>query len=374
MNRQQFISYIEKSDLLNKKDLPVLMDLAKEFPFCQTSHLLLAKTLYNEKSIHYNQQLKLAAAYATDRKALYKLIMQAPASEIISQAVSTMPVNDEILLNVLKTEELPEPPIAALKPELSEVPAAPPESARLSLTSDSAEAKQNAIQKRLNEIAAKKSLQKQELQEASNSVDAPTTPENPESVRDAIKPPVTIPAAKTIDTVELEIVKDIVDLVLLQSLQAPEKKNESLPASNSTESPAPEIPVAVKNEKLSFTSWIKEIQGNEKQPLYEAFGELPEKEALPENPDKAQNNSLIDKFIATEPRIVPNKAEFFSPVNIARVSVIDTDEVVTETLAKIYVKQGNIMKAIKIYEKLTLKYPEKRIYFATQIDLLHKNK
>ncbi len=71
---------------------------------------------------------------------------------------------------------------------------------------------------------------------------------------------------------------------------------------------------------------------------------------------------------------MPSKSEFFSPVNIARVSVIDTDEVVSETLAKIYVKQGNISKALKIYEKLTLKYPEKSTYFAAQIDILHKNK
>jgi TPP-dependent pyruvate/acetoin dehydrogenase alpha subunit len=94
----------------------------------------------------------------------------------------------------------------------------------------------------------------------------------------------------------------------------------------------------------------------------------------PSSPNKKNHESLIDKFIATEPRINAPKAEFYSPVNIARVSVIDTEEVVTETLAKIYVQQGNYNKAQKIYEKLTLKYPEKRIYFASQIELLQKNK
>jgi predicted Zn-dependent protease len=37
---------------------------------------------------------------------------------------------------------------------------------------------------------------------------------------------------------------------------------------------------------------------------------------------------------------------------------------VTETLAKVYVKQGNLPKAIEAYHKLALKYPEKSAFFA----------
>jgi hypothetical protein len=43
----------------------------------------------------------------------------------------------------------------------------------------------------------------------------------------------------------------------------------------------------------------------------------------------------------------------------------------SETFAKILLKQGKKAMAIEIYEKLALKFPEKRAYFA---DLIEKTK
>ena len=46
------------------------------------------------------------------------------------------------------------------------------------------------------------------------------------------------------------------------------------------------------------------------------------------------------------------------------------DNLVSENLARVMIKQGNKSKAIDIYKKLIWKFPQKKAYFASQIDSL----
>lgn len=54
-------------------------------------------------------------------------------------------------------------------------------------------------------------------------------------------------------------------------------------------------------------------------------------------------------------------------------STRERDDILTETLADIYIKQKQYAKAIGIFRRLTLKYPEKSVYFASRISEVEHN-
>lgn len=108
----------------------------------------------------------------------------------------------------------------------------------------------------------------------------------------------------------------------------------------------------IKTEKYSFLDWFDVINDD--------------------IPRVDKKFDLIDEFIKNSPKIkIDNKSEVKSSFKTDQKI---KDELITETLAKIYVKQEKFNKAIKAYEILSLKYPKKSSFFADQINDIKKLK
>ena len=111
-------------------------------------------------------------------------------------------------------------------------------------------------------------------------------------------------------------------------------------------------PDTSKIEKYSFLDWFDII--NDEVPKVE------------------KKLDLIDEFIKNSPKIEFSEEE--KSDNEIRIDTKIKDELITETLAKIYVTQKKFNKAIKAYDILSLKYPKKSSFFADQINYIKKLK
>ncbi len=95
----------------------------------------------------------------------------------------------------------------------------------------------------------------------------------------------------------------------------------------------------------------------------------------PESEKQKEQIEIIDHFIKAQPTISNNKDK---PAKIQEpdLDTIKTgefnDNIVSETLVDLLLKQGKRDKAIEVLKKLIWKFPQKKAYFAAQIEELKK--
>jgi tetratricopeptide (TPR) repeat protein len=119
----------------------------------------------------------------------------------------------------------------------------------------------------------------------------------------------------------------------------------------------------------SFGNQILELQMN-----------APSEYMMEDSGESHSGNNLIDKFLSSKPKTrkrenIPdeNSSKNFDN-EIVEKSVSESDELINETLAMLYFEQKKYDKALEAFQKLSLKYPEKSVYFASRIEEIEKLK
>jgi len=216
MRNDKLVSYIKNPKIIGKHEIADMRITLQAFPYFTTMQLLFTKGLYNTDSITYNRQLRKSAAFAGDRKLLFKLI-------------------------------------------------------------------------------TKKYFESENL--------------------------------KNTETENIKMIKNYNELKIGRPLEFSE------------------------DETHSFSEWLALTKARK----------IERKEV-----------DLVDKFIVSGAVInKPKREKFFSPSESAKISLLENDEIVTETLARVYLEQGHLDKSIQAYNKLCLKFPQKSSFFADQIKLIY---
>ena len=147
----------------------------------------------------------------------------------------------------------------------------------------------------------------------------------------------------------------------IKSTKTPQE-NKSTPNANPSDSTPKKITkrnppkkIAPNREPLQmpYNDWV----------IYSAKGKIKKPENVIDADDK---NAIIDRFLSKQPKIPPVSNDQ-PKVDLSTSNEFTPEELMTETLAKVYVQQKKYKKALYAYEILSLKYPEKNSFFANQI-------
>jgi hypothetical protein len=313
LNTTDFTYILQNPQHITAEQTNALHDLSISYPYFQSARALYLKGLKSIESFKYNQELKLTAAYTTDRSILFDYITsEAFNQNEISQVIKQ---NSEHLKDITVNE-------------------ADDISINRSVTID--DALKEHIKNTEGVLDPNLFEQKVKPEEVAHFLSLPET--TPEQV--------------------------IIDIDAKHIEETPEEK---LQIGKPLEFD--------KEETHSFSEWLKitsfkPIERQENETISDtsttlSTSEKKDKAEAQNSSDKHKKFELIDKFLENKPKIVPSKD--VPKINIEVQDKVAHDGLMTETLARIYLEQHNYEKAIQSYKILSLKYPEKSGFFADQI-------
>ncbi|MCP4439037.1 MAG: hypothetical protein GY810_08860 [Aureispira sp.] len=391
MNTKDFLSLLKDIHKLTTISYEQLDKLLLQFPYCHNLRLLLLKKYQTDDHISFDRQLTLASTYSPDRQFLNHFIQTKPSlnkvipiqnkpnleqkeEEIVEKNITTAPV-EEVVESETLTEEVieeetvledevldKETPIEeTIKEEgIEEVENIEEEAVELEADLD-IKHKVSETPPRLDlmEIVAltkeNNVLDEEEREISFMPLEEWVQSFTPPRINDKSE---TNPRRKRFKLSRIPVFEDRKMLDLFE-------KNDKTPEKEEVE------------DKIIAPTEEKQLEKVEEPKIEDKEEELNTEEEQPKEEEPAQKpfdffSESTEAFLKSLSSKKQKKTKSTSSKvdYMAKESVTENEEVISETLANLLALQGKKDKAIKMYNALSLKFPEKSRFFAEKIEEL----
>lgn len=411
---------LSKPELVEAKSVEELKKLALEYPYSQPVQLIYAIRLSQSSEYLFNRQLGRTSILTDDRSVLFDLFEREQDSEIQSET-------DERHIEISVSEKSAKPTTASgqhselseerINFNMKEEHDFPEDHVEEKLVKESTEDKKGWPEDK-SEVKAGVQSHKMDLSGLSPSekvkaileenrrlreefsgkttrtvAEVPETNDEPEnSVREneSTDPIATAGPAEEVEEQSVNTEEETEIFSIEEEKQEPvfaidgeereTEVQEVVPITESEEEHGSASDIAKDNSETlskdsshSFGEWLHLLQ----KPAQKEGGSDQENKPESRKPDLKEKISLLDTFVEKLPELKKKTREKKNDpapsVNMDSISDEGEDgSLVTETLARVYIKQRHFDKAIKAYEIMKLKYPEKSSFFADRISEIKK--
>jgi hypothetical protein len=330
VDKSQFLNVVQHFSDSSVEEAQEILSLKASFPYSQLLHALAARVSRDHGFSNQQSELQLAAVYAGDRTVL-KDVMTLAASDFVVEAEPKKENGKVTSTGVVRAVE----PVAVSSP------------------TDEYDVADEIIHDldRLHELK-----HNFEMLFTDGGISDPgvTVPKAPEPKQEVV--PAKQPEKSEATAAEVKDSGKTRKQRIIEMARAVAASKDTNPVSET------KAPIKPKKRKEVSDSLIEEIQST--------------KEELAPSDEKLKHQiEVIDQFIKTQPTIT-NVKDKLATAPIGDLSSIKSgefsDHIVSETLVEILIQQGKKDKAIEVLKKLIWKFPQKKAYFAAQIEELKK--
>ncbi|GAB3195494.1 tetratricopeptide (TPR) repeat protein [Pontibacter aydingkolensis] len=414
MNKSAFLKLIKQVANISDQQTEELEKVAATFPYCQTAHLLLAKSAYDKGSMLSTQRLRKASSYATDRQLLKRIIYTSTVAEpVFEESITATPQEETLPIQaeqtLATTESIPTAEIILEEPTNT----APPVTEATSddyepadieeIFEEVSEENQPEFSTQEAEEESPAALEAEQQQIDSELAMLLTINSLSSSFTDLLaqkpdpdpEPESEAPSLGIADHLT-ETGEALSELEASENIPADTIYEEDTPAESGKDAADAEINYSfdeidrlyaedalgywMGSSRMGELLQLKDDYTRQRPQAFHPelileYSKTHELEKAVQTTQHSLSNQLdlIDQFLKLNPRLKTMANFKLKPEPQEDLSLKSTKikkGMASESLANIFVKQGKVKKAVKIYEQLILKNPEKKSYFAEQIEKL----